>query len=98
MDSVSLMFTVPDKTPTDATSSEGARLCVIAQKYQLGREYMPLHTALANSFAVTRVYTDDGWPSSIRDIRNYQRFDAVLWFVRFRELVKRPAFDWADFR
>jgi glycosyl transferase family 1 len=98
MDSVSLIFTVPEKMTTDATGSERARLCVIAQKYQLGREYMPLHTALANSFAVTRVYTDDGWPMSIRDIRDYRRFDAVLWFVRFRELIKRPAFDWADFR
>jgi hypothetical protein len=70
------------------------KLLLICQKYQLGREYLPIHTALEGRFELSRYFVDDGWPARLDDLPGARGFDAILWYVRFRELVLRPAFDW----
>lgn len=72
-------------------------LTVVCHRYQLDREYGAVHTALDRTFRTTRCFVDDGWPASIDDLGDAARCDAVLWFVRFRELAERPRFDWGSY-
>ena len=73
------------------------RLCVVGQRYQLDREYVSIYEALGRELDLTTRLVDDGWPISIDDVRDYDSYDAILWFVRFRELAERPAFRWGDY-
>jgi hypothetical protein len=73
------------------------RLCVVGQRYQVDREYLSIYEALERRFDLTTVFTDDGWPAAIEDIADHERYDAILWFVRFRELIERPAFRWGNY-
>ena len=70
---------------------------LVCQRYQLERQHIALHAALDRKFSVTRRFTDDGWPRSMRDLPQFEGHDAVVWFVRFRDLIRQPAFDWNGF-
>lgn len=47
---------------------------------------------------VTIRFVEDGWPKSIREIPDYQSYDACMFFVLFRLLIRQTGFDWADYR
>jgi hypothetical protein len=55
--------------------------------------------ALERAFDLTRVYVERSWPSNYEDIHTVGEadFDAVIWFVRFRELEAAPTFDWQGY-
>lgn len=74
-----------------------ARVLLISQRYQLTREYRPIHAALEREFDLVRYFVDDGWPTRLGAIPGHRGCAAVIWYVRFRELVQRPAFDWEGF-
>ena len=73
------------------------RLCLVCHRYQLTREYRSVHQALDRRFDITRVFVDDGWPSSVADVPDHESYDAFLWFVRFREFRTRPEFNWGGY-
>ena len=57
-----------------------------------------VHEAFDRRFLVTRIFVDDGWPLRLPDVPDYQSYDAVITFVRFRELENLAALEWGDFR
>jgi hypothetical protein len=96
-DRVSVSATHRDFITAGGESTPRLRLCLVCHRYQLTREYSAMFDALRRRFDVTMVLVDDGWPRAMTAIRDYEQFDACLWFVRFRELVDQPAFSWGDF-
>lgn len=40
---------------------------------------------------------DYGWPIQIKDIPNRKEQEAIIFFVRFKDLRRLPPFDWGDF-
>ena len=74
------------------------KVCLICEKYQLGREYVTFHEALERQFDLTRYFADEKWPEEITEIEEYEKYDAFIWFVRFRELLKRPSFKWGNYK
>jgi hypothetical protein len=74
------------------------RLAVIAHRAHDRRSQRALHGALESCFEVTRVNVEDGWPTRLSDLPAVGDYDAVLFFVRFRELGLRPEFDWEGYR
>lgn len=52
---------------------------------------------LAESFDLRTTFVEDGWPATIADVDGHEEADICLWFVRFRLLRQRPAFDWGRF-
>lgn len=55
------------------------------------------YDALHKRFDLHVLFVDDYWPSSMEDIDDYRDYDACIWYVRFRELMDKPAFNWKDF-
>jgi hypothetical protein len=55
------------------------------------------YRGLASSFDLRLTLVEDGWPRTIEDIEGHEEADTCLWFVRFRLLRERPAFDWGRF-
>lgn len=72
-------------------------MCIVCERYQIEREFISVHRALEDTFDVTRLFVDDRWPASVFDIPDYQSYDAICWFVRYRNLIRQPAFDWRDY-
>jgi glycosyl transferase family 1 len=70
---------------------------LICERYQLHRNYISFHQALDRAVDVRRYFVDDGWPQALHDVSANCEFDAVIFFVRFRELVGRPAFQWGGY-
>jgi len=68
----------------------------VCHRYQLGRNTP--HRAFDRAFQVHRRFVEDGWPLSMSEFPDHEQYDAVLWYVRFRELHAAPTFDWAGFR
>lgn len=56
-----------------------------------------MRRALARHLSIEEYVVDEGWPDSAAMLGGLKAFDAVVWFVRFRELRTRPAFDWAGY-
>ena len=73
------------------------KVCLVCQKYQLAREYLSIHNALEQQFELVRHFVDEKWPSSIQDIPNYSSYEAVIWYVRFRDIITKPPFDWKNY-
>jgi len=65
-------------------------VCLICEKYQHQPEYLPFHEALERQFILTRHFADEEWPEDIKEIEDYEKYDAFIWFVRFRELMNNP--------
>lgn len=57
----------------------------------------PLYAGLAEHFDRRLTFVEDGWPESITDVEGHEEADICLWFVRFRLLRERPAFEWGDY-
>ena len=73
------------------------KILLIGHKYHLSMHIKGLYDAMQKRFDLRIQLVDDYWPSSVRDITDYEKYDACIWYVRFRELMDKPAFDWADF-
>jgi hypothetical protein len=90
--------TLTTQNPLELSSALGERarpkVCLVCQKYQLLRQHIAYHSAMEARFALTRYFVDDGWPESVDQIPGYRSYDAIIWYVRFRELIARPPFDW----
>lgn len=56
------------------------------------------YDALKKRFDLRILFVEDCWPTSIEEISDYEKYDACIWFVRFRELINKPAFNWKDFK
>ncbi len=56
-----------------------------------------LRRALARHLSIEEYVVDGRWPDSAGMLGGLKAFDAVIWFTRFRELRRRPAFDWAGY-
>lgn len=71
---------------------------LIGQKYHLSKYMKGFYDALERRFDLRVHFVEDFWPTSIKQFHNYEKFDACIWYVRFRELMDKPAFDWDDFK
>lgn len=70
------------------------RILVIVHRYIQGKGHWDLFRALEKRCELRTQFVDDGWPERLADLGDLAGVDAVLWFVRFREQARRPAFDW----
>jgi hypothetical protein len=71
-------------------------LALVSHRYHLERAQAGLHRALAETFDLTTVAVEDGWPERWSDLATPDA-TACLFFVRFRELAAHPPFDWEGF-
>ncbi len=55
------------------------------------------YAAMAEQFDLRVTFVEDGWPETVTDIDGHLDAEICLWFVRFRRLRERPAFDWGSF-
>jgi len=62
-----------------------------------GTYVAPYIEALRQQFDCALVSVDDGWPSTSSELPWSRDCDACVWFVKFRDLVARPPFDWGQF-
>jgi hypothetical protein len=73
------------------------KILLIGHKYHLTKYMKGFYDALLKRFDLRFLFVDDYWPSSMDDIAEYRNYDACIWYVRFRELIEKPAFNWKDF-
>jgi hypothetical protein len=73
------------------------RVCIICDSKQLAGRFSPMHRELDAQFITHRVFVDDNWPASIRELPDYNQYDVIMWFVKFRHLAVAPPFDWCNY-
>jgi hypothetical protein len=77
------------------------RMCLVTHQANLGRQLKAIYEALARRFDLTVRYVEDGWPERIddlaRDGEDPHSYDAVMFEVKFRQLLRRPPFDWGAY-
>jgi glycosyltransferase involved in cell wall biosynthesis len=56
-----------------------------------------IRRALARHLSVEEYIVDERWPDSAAMLGGLRAFDAVIWFVKFRVLRSKAAFDWAGY-
>jgi hypothetical protein len=78
-------------------TDEPLRLLLVTHRALEDGYVAPYLHAIANRFDVTSIHVEDGWPHSASEFTGDPRFDACMWFVKFRDLAAQPAFDWASF-
>jgi hypothetical protein len=57
----------------------------------------PYIGALRQQFECSLVFVDDGWPSAASELPGWKHSDACVWFVKFRDLLAGPSFDWGSY-
>jgi len=77
--------------------SSKKRIILIGHRYHLDKEMLGVYKAFCSTFDTQTLFVDDGWPQSIEDLPDADSALACIWFVRFRELVQRPAFQWKNY-
>lgn len=78
-------------------SDARTRVVIIGHRLGLTNYIRGVYESFGRQFDLKIVLVDDGWPKSIDDIPDARSYDACVWFVRFRELVRQAAFDWKDY-
>lgn len=81
-----------------AGPDDRVRLLLIGHRDRLGRHRAPVHRAFDRRFEVVRYFVENGWPTSVEWFADYERYHAIVWWVRFRELRTRQSFDWRGYR
>jgi len=56
-----------------------------------------IRDALARYLSIEEFVLHEPWPDSAALLRGVKTFDAVIWFVRIRDLTGRPSFDWGGY-
>jgi hypothetical protein len=79
-------------------ATQRRRVLLIGHRYHLERSQRGFYLALARRFDLVIHMVEDGWPAAIDDIPDYQTYDACIWFVRFRELMQAPQFQWKNYQ
>ncbi|MFH1063135.1 MAG: glycosyltransferase [Candidatus Omnitrophota bacterium] len=76
------------------------KICIVCYKYHLDPKVhlRGVHKAFESKFDVTRHFADNLWPDKVSDIENYSSFDAIIWYVHFRDLKTKESFDWQDYK
>ncbi|MDP9178583.1 MAG: glycosyltransferase [Gemmatimonadota bacterium] len=72
-------------------------LLVCHSASSISAQSRPFREALHRHFEIREHHVEDGWPTSVADFRDYNDFDVIAWFVRFRLLSIQHGFDWRDF-
>ena len=86
--------TVPTRDPSRAQKSQVLLVC---HERAYWGEDGPIRRALAQHLSVDEYIVDEHWPDSAVAFDELSRYQAVIWFTRFRQLRHRPPFDWAGY-
>jgi hypothetical protein len=77
------------------------RMCLVSHESNSRREFRAIWDALGRRFDLTVRYVEDGWPEHIDDLArdgdDPHGYDAVMFEVKFRYLLRRPPFDWGSY-
>lgn len=82
---------------SDQSELETPRVLLVCREQARWGQDAAMRRALARHLSIEEYIVDEGWPDSAAMLGGLKAFDAVIWFVRFRELRLRPAFDWAGY-
>jgi len=89
---------MPEHNLKNKTNSQyKRRIILIGHRDHLERYQKGFYDALERHFNLHTLFVEDGWPFKISDITRYQDYDACIWYVRFRELILMPGFNWEAF-
>ena len=81
----------------DQSGLERPRVLLVWRKQMQWGQDAPLRHALARHLRVEEYLVDEQLPDSATMLGGLKSYDAVIWFVAFRKLRERPAFDWAGY-
>jgi hypothetical protein len=56
-----------------------------------------IRRALARHLSLEEYTVDGRWPDSAAALGELRDYEAVIWFTRFRDLRRRPPFDWGGY-
>ena len=74
-------------------------VCHEAERSTLGKwsEDLYIRQALASHLALDEHTVDRRWPDSAAALGDLRKYEAVMWFTRFRDLRRQPPFDWGGY-
>ena len=78
-------------------SVDPPRVLLVCREKAIWGEDAAIRRALARHLSLEEYVVDDRWPDSAGDLGGLKAFDAVIWFVKFRVMRSKPAFDWAGY-
>ena len=73
------------------------KMLLIGHEYHTKAFQKGWYDALGRVFDLTTLMVEQHWPTSVRDIPEYNQYAVIVWYVRFRELAVKDSFDWGDF-
>jgi hypothetical protein len=73
------------------------RVCLIDHRISLTDRNRGLLEAFQRRFDLTTIFVDDGWPRNVVEVPEYQSYEAIIWHVKFRQLLHQEPFDWQDY-
>jgi hypothetical protein len=77
--------------------SHPLRVCLISHRSNLGTNKENMLCAFERRFKLTTHFVEDQWPRNTLDLGEVDRYDAIVWLVKFRVLMTMPPFDWGKY-
>jgi len=74
------------------------KILIIGHESYRRNRALPVVEAFNKLYDTDWWYVDSGWPETIADIKNYEQYDSIIWFVGFKHLVRKKPFVWGAFK
>ncbi len=84
-------------TEVPGPAQERIAVCLVSHRSYYEKQGRGIVDALGRRFDLTCRFVEDGWPTDVRDLADYQRFAAIIFLIKFRILKDLDPFDWRDY-
>ncbi len=88
-----------ERSRTEAAYSPPERIdvCLVSHRSYYEKQGRGIVDALGRRFDLTCRFVEDGWPTDVRDLADYQQFAAIIFLIKFRILKDLDPFEWCDY-
>ena len=81
----------------DQSGTNPPRVLLVCREKANWGEDAAIRRALARHLWLEEYVVDERWPDSAAALGDLRAYDAVIWFVKFRVLRSKPAFEWVGY-
>lgn len=74
------------------------RILMVGRRCHMQRSEWGLYKALERRFITRILFIEDGFPTRVEDVPEYNEYDAWIWYIPFRDLLIKPGFQWSNYR